>query len=184
MLLAAVTREGLLVMTTGTLDCAETDAELAVVLGHEVAHVLANHYGERARLLLFHSDLLLPLVGFALVAKHHLGSSPAFRFIRALVAVPTIWSVLKCSAASQTMEVEADLVGMHLMAAAGYDPAAAASLFQNVKSKQEKSLGRIKMPPPESLKRLVSTHPPVSPRNLQFASTIVSERPTDEAPVR
>jgi len=118
---------------TGLLKVATTPDQLAAVVGHEVSHVLAGHSAERV------SQQVAAQVGVG-VAQAAGGSGQIVGAgIQALILLPF----------SRTQETEADLLGMDLMATAGFDPASAVTLWQNM----SKANGG-KQPP-----QWASTHP-------------------------
>jgi predicted Zn-dependent protease len=113
-----------------------TDDELAQVMGHEIAHALANHTAERMSVAMA-SNVGVIAAG---VLTDNPGQSMAVAAAAAQVAVQ-----LPNSRASES---EADQIGIELAAKAGYDPRAAITLWQ----KMAKVGGGA---PPEFL----STHP-------------------------
>jgi predicted Zn-dependent protease len=118
-----------------------TDDELAQVMGHEISHALLNHTAERMSMAMA-TSLGAVAVGVA---------SDSGAAMAGTAALGQLGLLLPNSRAS---EAEADKVGMEIAAKAGYDPRAAASLWQ----KMEKEGGS---GPPQFL----STHP--SPANRQ-----------------
>ena len=116
---------------TGLLKVANTQDQLAAVIGHEVAHVLARHSAERA------SANLPAQVGGAVASAYGVGQLYGLG-VNALFLLPY----------SRAHETEGDLLGLDLMAKAGFDPRAAVQLWQNMGAQ-----GGSK--PPE----ILSTHP-------------------------
>ena len=51
---------GYIVITTGLMNFCEDDAEMAFILGHELAHFLRGHYKEKAEALGFSKDISVP----------------------------------------------------------------------------------------------------------------------------
>jgi predicted Zn-dependent protease len=136
---------GKVAVYTGILPVAQTDAGLATVLSHEVAHALARHGGERI------STGLLAQIGLlgldAALANH--GNSPeAIETINAAYGMGAQVGVILPF--SRTQESEADHIGLILMAKAGYNPSAAIGFWERM-SATERGSAR----PPEFL----STHP-------------------------
>lgn len=126
---------------TGLLDVAENQDQLAGVLAHEVAHVLAGHGNERI------STAFAAQSGLELAsAVSGAGSSGTGRQVMALLGVGAQVGVLLPF--SRAQESEADVMGLRLMARAGFDPEGAVLLWRNM---AEQSRGQ----PPEFL----STHP-------------------------
>lgn len=126
---------------TGLLDVAENQDQLASVMAHEVAHVLADHGNERV------STSFAAQSGLELAsAISGAGSSTAGRQAMALLGLGTQVGVLLPF--SRAQESEADIMGLQLMARAGFEPEAAVALWRNM---AKQSQGQ----PPEFL----STHP-------------------------
>lgn len=143
---------GKVAVYTGILPIARDDAGLAAVLGHEVAHAIARHGGERV------SQQLLVQVGLA--------STMAALSNRDPKTVQTVGALLGAGAAvglllpwNRAQESEADHLGLIYMAKAGYDPHAARDLWFRM-AEASKGRGR----PPEFL----STHPSETTRIQQI----------------
>jgi predicted Zn-dependent protease len=110
---------GKIVFYTGLLDTLKlTDDEVAMVMGHEIAHALREHARERmakAQMTQLGASLLGELVGGG-------------RYTGAFQAGGNLLS-LKFS---RDDESEADVAGLDLAARAGFDPRAAVSLWQKM----------------------------------------------------
>lgn len=117
---------------TGLMKVANTQDQLAAVIGHEVSHVLARHSAERA------SANIPAQLGGAVASAYGVGQLYGMG-VNALFLLPY----------SRSHESEADLMGLDLMAMAGFDPRASITLWQNM----ARASGGQK--PPEML----STHP-------------------------
>ncbi len=125
---------GKIVVFTGIIDKLKlTDDELAMIIGHEIAHALREHARERA------AKGMLTNVGILAVGV--LVGNGAGELARVSGGLLS----LKFSRGDET---EADLVGMELAARAGYNPAAGVTLW-------EKMSAMAKGAPPEWF----STHP-------------------------
>ncbi len=118
-----------------------SDAELAAVLGHEISHALREHTRERVSRAYAQQ---IALAGVAVVTGAGAG---------ALDLANEVASVTFQLPHSREQEAEADVMGLELMARAGYDPHAAVVVWQKMISAQQSG------GPPEFL----STHP--SPAN-------------------
>ena len=133
---------------TGILKVAKTADQLAAVLGHEVGHVIAKHGAERV------SQSLAAQGGLAALDAA-LGGQSAGReqLLSGLIQVGFLLPF------SRTQESEADLIGLDLMAKAGFNPRESVGLWQNMAAEAG---GKS---PPEWL----STHPANQARidNLQ-----------------
>ncbi|MFB1490288.1 MULTISPECIES: M48 family metallopeptidase [unclassified Thiocapsa] len=131
-------------INTGILPITQTEAGLATVIAHEIAHVAARHGAERMS-----QDLLVQVGGTALSAA--LGSrSPATRDL-ALQAYGIGTEVGVMLPYSRTQEYEADRVGLLYMARAGFDPTEAVGFWERFQAENRGSGTRA----PEFL----STHP-------------------------
>lgn len=127
---------------TGIFPVARDEAGLAVIVGHEVAHALLRHAGERIS--------RVQLVGAGLGIVGAAGMNPAL--LQALGLGANVGLILPFS---RSQESEADKVGLILMAKAGYDPRGAVDLWRRMDEVQKKQGA-----PPEFL----STHPTSSTR--------------------
>jgi len=109
---------------TGLLRVATDSSQLSAVIGHEVAHVLAEHGNERA------STTFVAQSGLQLAEKLGDPSSPGRGQILAVLGLGAQVGVLLPF--SRAQEREADLMGLDLMARAGFDPRASVALWQNM----------------------------------------------------
>lgn len=108
----------------GLLKVARTPAQLAAVIGHEIAHVQAEH--PNARL----STQYATEAGLALIQALSQGTAVESRNIMALLGLGAQVGILLPF--SRAQETEADILGLRYMAAAGFDPQAAVELWQNM----------------------------------------------------
>ncbi|SBV37418.1 conserved exported hypothetical protein [uncultured Stenotrophomonas sp.] len=113
-------------VNTGILSVAKNQDQLAAVLGHEIGHVISRHHEER---LTRQQGAQVGLGILGVLAGAAYGDTAAsavnqFGSIGAqgLILLPN----------SRTQESEADVVGQRLMAQAGFDPAQAVWLWQNM----------------------------------------------------
>ena len=102
-----------------------TDAELATVMAHEVAHALREHTRERVSRA-YGQQLVLS--GVAAVT----GVSEATANMANMVAQVTFQLPF-----SRDQESEADTIGLELMARAGYDPRAALTLWNKMNKAEQ-----------------------------------------------
>jgi len=113
---------GKVVVYTGIMAIAQDDIGLAVVLGHEIAHIVANHGNERMS-----QALLTQLGGAALsVALSSAPDTTRNLFAASYGAGAQVGVLLPFS---RLHESEADRIGLTLMAIAGYDPRAAVDFW-------------------------------------------------------
>lgn len=108
---------------TGMLELADTPSQLAAIVGHEVAHVLADHGNERLTQELG-IEAALYLVG--LFSEGELGQE---QLLQALGLGAELGIALPFSRAH---EEEADVMGLMIMAEAGFDPRQGVTLWQNM----------------------------------------------------
>jgi predicted Zn-dependent protease len=141
---------GKVAVYTGILPVAQTTTGLAVVLGHEIAHVLARHGAERM------SQGLVTQVGGSLLGAF-LGSGASAQAVMVAYGLGAQLGVLLPY--SRTQESEADHIGLLLMARAGYDPREALGFWKRM----EKSAGGGGQPP-----EFISTHPSHGTREQQI----------------
>ncbi|MFP4550724.1 MAG: M48 family metallopeptidase [Spirochaetales bacterium] len=126
---------------TGILPVTDGEAGLATIMGHEVAHAIANHSQERMSQM-----LVLELGANTLEAALDEQPEQTRNLLLAAYGVGAQVGVLLPY--NREQEYEADVIGLVLMAKAGYDPRNAVDLWQRMND-----LGGQR--PPEFL----STHP-------------------------
>jgi predicted Zn-dependent protease len=132
---------------TGILPYTQNETGLAVVLGHEVGHALADHGNERMS-----EALLANMGGMALsVALSSQPQETQALFMTVYGAGANVGFLLPYS---RLHESEADRIGLTLMARAGYDPRQAIPFWERMSKQEGKST------PPEFL----STHPATATR--------------------
>ncbi|HEX6320610.1 MAG TPA: M48 family metallopeptidase [Burkholderiales bacterium] len=119
-----------------------TDAEIAQVMGHEIGHALANHTQERMSIAMT-SQVATQIAAIALASRENQALALTGAQMAALFAIQL--------PNSRESETEADQIGIELAARAGYDPAAAVTLWE----KMAKLGGKVP--------QFMSTHP--SPEN-------------------
>jgi predicted Zn-dependent protease len=117
---------GKIMVYTGLIEKVKTtDDELAAVIGHEIAHALREHGRERMSLAYAQQG------GIALLAAA-LGSRKNTQTAVALGAATMGAQLFFALPNSRTQETEADRMGLELSARAGYNPAAAVSLWKKM----------------------------------------------------
>ncbi len=133
---------GKVVVYTGILPITKDETGLAVVMGHEIAHAIAQHGAERMS-----QGLLQQLGGVALsVALADQPETTQNLFLTAYGVGTTLGVILPYS---RTHESEADRLGLIFMSMAGYDPNAAVDFWIRMAAQKGGAA------PPEFL----STHP-------------------------
>lgn len=130
-------------VNTGMFKIIESQDELAAVLGHEIAHVVSQHANERVS--------QQTLTGLVLQgAGTYAGSKTSSNNAKLWMAGLGLGAQLGVSLPfSRRHEKEADTFGQKYMANAGFDPAKAVTLWQNMQVASKKG------EPP----KILSTHP-------------------------
>ena len=131
---------GKIAFYTGILPIAENETAIAAIMGHEVAHALANHGQQRMSAALLQQAGAVGL-NIALQDDENIAL-----YNQAYGIGTTVGGMLPFS---RSHETEADKIGAYLMAVAGYNPNEAAELWKRM---DKASNGQA---PPEFL----STHP-------------------------
>ena len=126
---------------TGMMPVAKTDAGLATVMAHEVAHATARHGGERMSL-----GILLKMGSAALASAMKKKDKKTTGRVLAAYGVGTALAL--ALPFSRKQEGEADRIGLIYMAKAGYDPREAVAFWERMGAAGRGA-------PPEFL----STHP-------------------------
>jgi len=131
---------GKVVVYTGILPITKDDAGLAVVMGHEIAHAIAEHGNERMS-----QTLAIQAAGIGL--ELYMQQKPEQTRNLFLTAFG-VGSELGILAYSRQHELEADKLGLIFMAMAGYDPQRSLTFWQEMAKS-----GNAKVP------EFLSTHP-------------------------
>ncbi len=111
-------------VNAGMLKVAANQDQLATVIAHEVSHVLARHTNERI------SQEMAVQQGLGLVQAVANPSSPTGQALMGLLGVGAEYGVLLPY--NRVQESEADLMGLDLMAKAGFDPKESVKLWVNM----------------------------------------------------
>lgn len=124
---------GKIVVFTGLLEKFRADAEIATVIGHEVGHAIARHSAEQIT-----KNMWLGILQIVIL-----------QFIYMPDLINTMSTLLLRLPFSRRMEIEADHIGLLLLASAGYDPRIAPGVYEK--------LGKIGGD--SALNNYLSTHP-------------------------
>jgi beta-barrel assembly-enhancing protease len=146
---------GFMFVNTGLVLKAESEAELAGVLAHEIAHVAARHgtrQASRGQLINYASIPLIFLGGWAGYAVRQAAG----------LAIPMGFLQF-----SRGMETEADHLGLEYLYKAGYDPTSFVDFFERIQTMEKKK--------PGSVAKLFSTHPMTSDRIKRAQKAIGDE---------
>jgi predicted Zn-dependent protease len=111
-------------VNTGLLKVAENQHQLATVIGHEVAHVLSHHSNERV------SQQFAVEQGLGLINAIANPQSATGQTLMGLLGVGAEYGILLPY--SRVQESEADILGLDLMAKAGFDPRESVKLWINM----------------------------------------------------
>ena len=142
-----------------------SDDELAAVMGHEIAHALREHARERiARQMSTQAASTIGSIALQVLTGVQIDPQLAGTVGQAVFVLPN----------SRENEQEADVIGVELMARAGYDPRAALTLWQ--KMGQASGGGG----PPEFL----STHPSSATRLRELQAYVDKVMPLYQAAKR
>jgi predicted Zn-dependent protease len=133
---------GKVVVYTGLLPITQTEAGLAVVMGHEIAHAVAKHGAERMT-----QGLIVEMGGMALSKALTKSAEKTKNLFMRSYGIGTEVGVLLPY--SRVHEKEADHLGLIFMAMAGYNPNEAVSFWERMAASKEGPA------PPE----ILSTHP-------------------------
>jgi predicted Zn-dependent protease len=145
---------GFLFVNSGLVLRADTEAELASAMAHEIAHVAARHGTRQASRGQAINIASLPLI--------FLGGWPGFAVRQgAGIAVPLAF--LKFSHA---FEEEADLLGLQYLYKAGYDPAAFVDFLERMEAMEKRK--------PGTVSQLFRTHPKIETR-IKFTQEQIQE---------
>ncbi len=140
---------------TGLIELSENQHQLAAVIGHEVGHVIAEHGNERmssSALIGAGMKVTNQLLETNEIASSNMIMAGLGLGVQVGVQLPF----------GRTHESEADLIGLDLMAKAGFDPQQSINLWQNM----AKASGDNRQP------ELLSTHPLPATRIQNLANNM------------
>ncbi|MGH9667135.1 MAG: M48 family metallopeptidase, partial [Bryobacteraceae bacterium] len=135
---------GFFFVNSGLILKADSEAELAGVMAHEIAHVAARHGTRQAT--------RGQIAGLATIPLIFMGGWTGYGIYQAAsVMVPVTFLHF-----SRAFESEADLLGLEYMYKAGYDPTAFVDFFEKIETLEKKK--------PGTMSKVFSTHPPTEDR--------------------
>ena len=154
----AETGGGYVYITRGLLALALNEAQIAGVLAHEIAHLVARHPS------LFNQRIAAAQnAAAALETVAGPGAGQA-----ALAAAETALQRY-----SQAQELEADRLGTRIMAAAGYDPRTVPAFLAQLRAEQDLE-AELRGLPPAYAASMASSHPPTRAREREIAAMLPS----------
>ena len=151
---------GFFFVNSGLILKADTEAELAGVMAHEIAHVAARHGTRQATRGEIAQLATIPLI--------FMGGWTGYG-IRQAASLVLPMSYLTFS---REFESEADMLGLQYMYKTGYDPGAFVDFFEKIESLEKKK--------PGTMAKVFSTHPPTEARIVKAQQNIqqlLKERP-------
>lgn len=130
---------GFFFVNSGLILKAETEAELAGVMAHEIAHIAARHGTRQATRGTIANLATIPLI--------FMGGWTGYGIRQgASILVPIGFLTF-----SRGFEAEADMLGLQYLYKAGYDPTAFVDFFEKLQSDEKKK--------PGTMAKVFSTHP-------------------------
>jgi predicted Zn-dependent protease len=135
---------GFFFVNSGLILKADTEAELAGVMAHEIAHVAARHGTKQATRGQVMQLATIPLIFMGGWAGYGIRQA-------ASVMIPVGYLQF-----SKSFESEADMLGLQYMYKTGYDPEAFVDFFEKIESLEKKK--------PGTMAKVFSTHPPTDDR--------------------
>lgn len=153
---------GFVFVNSGLILRASDEAELAGVMGHEIAHVDACHGAKQATKQTLAQLAMIPL---SIMLPYGWAGYGIYEGVN--TAVPLAF--LKFS---RTDEAQADFLGLEYMYKAGYDPNAFISFFEKIEAEERRQ--------PGTIAPIFETHPPTPQRMLWIQheiATILPPRP-------
>ncbi len=141
---------GKVAIFTGILKKTKTEAGLATVMAHEVAHALQRHGAER-----YSRGILEQIAQLGALAGAATGGIDPGLAIGAMSA----YGVGVTLPNSRAQETEADFIGLQLMAKAGYDPREAVPFWERMSGCPRKMIGKFCFRSQGSIPEFLSTHP-------------------------
>jgi predicted Zn-dependent protease len=143
---------GFFFVNTGLIETAETEAELAGGMAHEIAHIAARHGTRQASRAQVAQMATVPLI--------FLGGWAGYGARQAAGPLAAI-SLLQFG---QAFENEADMLGLQYLYKTGYDPNGMVDIFERIESLERSKPGKVA--------KIFSTHPPTGDRIVKVQKDI------------
>ncbi|MBH0188839.1 MAG: M48 family metallopeptidase [Nitrospira sp.] len=140
---------GKVAVFTGILKFTKTEDGLATVMGHEVAHALQRHGAER-----YSRGILETIAQVGALAAGAAAGRPD-----AAMAAMSAYGVGVSLPFGRSQESEADLIGLRLMAQAGYDPREAVPFWERMSGCPRQLIGKACFRSQQTIPEFLSTHP-------------------------
>ncbi len=141
---------GKVAIFTGLLKVTKSEAGLATVMGHEVAHALQRHGVERMSRSIIDQIAQLGAIGAA--ASGQAGGS-------AIQGLLSAYGVNVTLPFNRKQESEADYIGLRLMAEAGYDPRESVPFWERMSGCPRQMIGKVCFRSQQAIPEFLSTHP-------------------------
>lgn len=143
---------GFFFVNTGLIETADTEAELAGGMAHEIAHIAARHGTRQASRAEVAQMATIPLI--------FMGGWAGYGATQAAGPLTAI-TLLKFG---QAFENEADMLGLQYLYKTGYDPAGMVDIFEKIEALQRQKPGKVSA--------FFSTHPPTGNRIIKVQKDI------------
>lgn len=157
---AFATLGGYIAMNAGLVLTADTEAQVASVLSHEIAHVTQQHMLRAVEQAKKDSvPILLAMLGAIAAAQAAGGNSSDDASMAALASAQGLMAQRQINY-TRSGETEADRVGIRTLANAGYDPNGAAQMFERMQAAFRSNQGGDRERAPDYLQ----THPVTTSR--------------------
>jgi predicted Zn-dependent protease len=154
-----MTANGIMQVWTGLLVRVSSEDELAAVLGHELAHYTQLHTLERLRRI-----------------KSSLAASSVIDLLLLGLPLAQMAAIANIMAFNREQEEEADLLGVSFMAQSGYDPHAAARVWQMIVEEEARAAAKSEAPG-----LFTNTHPAAEDRIVTLTSYVEENYPETTA---
>lgn len=160
---------GYMGFNAGLVTASSSESELAGVMAHELAHVTQRHIARNAA----ESGGVASIATWVAVLAAIIAGSANPDIVLAALAAGQGLAYQRQVAFTRTHEIEADRIGIHTLAGAGYDPEGMATFFQKLEQ-QSRLYGN-------GIPEILRTHP-VNTTRVAEARARVAALPKNDAP--